>query len=76
MDAEMLINFWDCEYMEYDESWDGEDESRYYSCRHHEGTGECDLQNKYGDMTADCKLLDVTPNAPLNRHTGNKGEIV
>ena len=59
----MLINFWSCEYMDYDWSWDGENEERYYMCRHPNGSGNCDIPNKFGGVKEDCKLLDVTPNS-------------
>ena len=31
------INYWDCKFADYDESWDGEEETRYYNCSHKDG---------------------------------------
>lgn len=41
--------------MDYEE---GEDE-RLYMCKHPKGYGCCDLDNKWGNKTADCTLLDL-----------------
>lgn len=54
----MQINFWKCPYHDYDESWDGETEMRFYICKHPRGDGCCDLDNKYSGCTDDCSLLD------------------
>lgn len=54
----MLVNFWGCEFGEYDESWDGENEVRIYMCTHNCGDGSCGLDNKYNDERIECKLLD------------------
>lgn len=54
----MLINYWDCKYCDYDETWDGVEEIRYYTCTYPSGTGTCNLDNKYGGERDDCKLLD------------------
>lgn len=54
----MKINYWDCEFSDYDEYWDGEEELRTYGCTHPKGIGICRLDNKYADMEDNCKLLD------------------
>lgn len=54
----MNINYWDCEYGDYDEQWDGETEIRLYGCTHPKGNGACLLDNKYGGDKADCPLLN------------------
>ena len=54
----MEINFWDCEFSDYDETWDGENEGRIYMCNHECGDGYCGLDNKYNDEKIDCKILD------------------
>lgn len=54
----MKINYWDCEYHNYNEYWDGEEETRIYGCTHPDGTGRCELSNKYGGDVEDCTLLD------------------
>lgn len=63
----MRVDCWDCEFFEYEEYWDGEDETRVYMCRHPRGTGHCPL-NKL--MPDDCALLDSkqpTPDASPGR---------
>ena len=52
----MFILYWNCELSDYEESWDGEEETRYYMCKHPKGDGYCGISNKY--VAADCKLLD------------------
>lgn len=55
----MEINYWDCEYNDYDEVYTGEDEIRMYRCTHPANKcGECELDNKYGGEEADCKYLE------------------
>ena len=54
----MQINYWSCEYNDYEEYWDGENEERCYGCKHPKGDGVCALANKYGDLEDDCLLLD------------------
>ena len=54
----MIINFWECPYHEYEEYWDGESECRAYICKHPDGTGYCDLENKFASSSDDCNLLD------------------
>jgi hypothetical protein len=56
----MIINYWDCPHHEYDEAYGGGTEVRIYGCKHPNGDGWCDLENKYGQGTADCKLLTTT----------------
>lgn len=55
----MIINYWDCPFRNYEEFWDGETETRCYGCKHPLGNYACDLDNKYCDDTAECKLLDM-----------------
>lgn len=55
----MRINYWDCEFSDYDDVWDGEEEHRFYGCTHPNGGGTCYLDNKFCAMTADCKLLET-----------------
>tara|TARA_R110000796_G_C14383704_1_gene415556 strand:+ start:342 stop:518 length:177 start_codon:yes stop_codon:yes gene_type:complete len=52
------INYWDCKFADYDESWDGEEETRYYNCSHKDGCGTCNLSNKWHDETAFCKIAE------------------
>lgn len=56
----MLINFWDCEYSEADESCtdDYSDCWWTYYCNHPEGGDHCPLDNKWSGDKDDCKLLD------------------
>lgn len=53
------INYWDCKFSDYDESWDGEEETRYYNCTHKKGCGTCNLDNKRHDGTAFCKIAEI-----------------
>ncbi len=55
----MKIVCWDCPFYEYDESWDGVEEIRFYMCRHPKGNGQCPLP-KYCSEVGDCPLLDDT----------------
>ena len=61
----MIINYWDCEYADYDNYWDGEEEVRHYMCNHPNGTGTCNLSNKYSGTKDDCKLIDLASNATV-----------
>lgn len=54
-----LINYWHCVYNDYDECWDGEEECRIYGCKHPNGDGCCDLENKFCGMEDECKLIDA-----------------
>ena len=56
----MNINYWDCEYGDYDERYDEETETetRYYGCTHPKGNGVCLLDNKYSEDKANCPLLN------------------
>lgn len=54
----MKINYWKCEYSDYDEIWTGEDEIIIYGCSHSLGCGSCNLENKYSGKEDDCKILD------------------
>lgn len=53
------INYWDCKFSDYDDSWDGEEEIRYYNCSNKEGCGTCNLDNKWHDKTAFCKIAET-----------------
>ena len=53
----MKISYWDCPYSNYDEYWDGENETRIYGCKHPNGNHVCNLENKHS-MLDDCHLLD------------------
>ncbi len=53
------INYWDCKFAEYDESWDGEEEIRYYNCTHKDRYGTCNLNNKWHNETAFCKEAEL-----------------
>jgi len=53
----MLINYWDCNFTEYDEWFDEYDLYRNYMCTHPESkTGQCDLDNKWFGHKAECKF--------------------
>lgn len=54
----MKINYWDCEYHDYNEQWDGEDEIRTYGCSLRNGPFICRLDNKYCEEKANCLFLD------------------
>ena len=55
----MTINYWDCDFTDYNEERDelGE-EIRLYGCTHPKGEGYCHLDNKWHGDKEDCKLLD------------------
>jgi len=53
----MLINCWDCKHFQYDQSWDGEKETRFYMCRHPRGNRTC-LLPAHGGLQGDCPRLD------------------
>ena len=57
----MKINYWDCPHHDYDVFWEEgmDDELRCYGCTHPKGTRVCLLENKYGDDTDNCPLLDT-----------------
>ncbi|MCP3685375.1 MAG: hypothetical protein GY861_22215 [bacterium] len=61
----MLINYWDCDYEEYDEyltcdsNGDVIDEVRAYICTYPDNKERfCCLNNKYCDEVENCTLLD------------------
>jgi hypothetical protein len=56
----MKVNFWDCKYSDYDESYCEETGESYgnYMCTHPAGDACCDLNNKYANSEEDCKLID------------------
>jgi hypothetical protein len=54
----MNINYWDCEYGDADELPDGEGGLMWsYHCDHPNGTGFCQLENKWGGDCDYCVLL-------------------
>ena len=54
----VMTNYWDCEYNEYEEYWDGEEELRLYGCSHPKGNSTC-LISPYHDEV--CPLIEVGP---------------
>jgi len=57
----MQINYWNCEFNDYEEYWNEEegDEFRVYGCTHPCNKSKyCDLDNKWGDDEADCSFLN------------------
>lgn len=41
-----MINFWKCKYKDYDEIWNGEEETQIYNCLHKKAKyGCCDFIN-------------------------------
>jgi len=57
----MLINYWDCEFSDYDEIWDDEEDVSIYRCTHPNGT-VCNLDNKFAGDKKNCKLIDEPKN--------------
>ena len=53
----MKINYWDCKYNDYEESWDGVEETRIYGCTH-EDKCYCDIDNKWGGDKAECDVAE------------------
>lgn len=55
----MLINYWDCEYSDFNESFVDEEEIRTYGCEHPKNEcGGCSINNKYGGKKANCGFLE------------------
>jgi hypothetical protein len=52
----MQINYWDCKYNDYNVFHNNE--IAEYGCTHPIHPGICPYDNKYGDNTADCIILD------------------
>lgn len=56
----MNINYWDCEFCNYDEIYTGEpdfDELRVYGCSHPDNKSKyCGIDNKWGGEEAECDL--------------------
>ena len=52
------ISFLRCKFSEYEEYWDGEEETRYYNCTHKKGCGTCTLSSKWGNDTGFCELAE------------------
>lgn len=60
----MKINYWDCKFENYQEFWDGEDETRTYGCKHPDKKDRlCDCNNKWGGDEAECPMA-VEDTAP------------
>lgn len=56
-EVNMKVNYWDCPYSDYDESYDGD---KYYWCKHpNRENAICGLNNKYCEDTDECTLLTV-----------------
>lgn len=51
----MRVDCWDCKFFDYEEFYDGEEETRLYVCKHPKGTGHCPLSKIAPD---ECALLD------------------
>lgn len=64
----MKINYWKCNYQDYNEFWDDETktETRNYNCTHPVGNGICNIDNKYGGETANCPLISQAYNQRIN----------
>jgi len=54
----MEISYWDCEFCDVDETWDGEEETVIFGCSHPKSDGHCGLNNKVCGEEKDCSLLD------------------
>lgn len=54
------INFWNCKFSDYTEEYNEEECELYrlYNCTHKKGDGTCDIDNKFNDETAFCKLAE------------------
>jgi hypothetical protein len=59
----MLINYWDCQYSDYEEWYDREEEIRLYGCSHPDKENySCNgLDNKYTNLKAECPLAKLEP---------------
>ena len=56
----MKINYWDCEYGDYNDGWDGNNENPHYGCTHPFRPVSCPYDNKYDGDTENCILLDIS----------------
>ena len=53
------INYWDCEYQDYDEQWNGEQEICLYICTHpYNEIHNCILENKFAGEKDMCVFLN------------------
>jgi hypothetical protein len=53
----MIINYWDCEFNNYDELWDGEEEIRIYGCSHPDNKERhCSINNKWCGDKDECPI--------------------
>ena len=53
----MIISYWDCKFNEYDELWDGEEETRIYGCPHTDNKVHyCSPENKWCNDKAECPI--------------------
>ena len=55
----MEINYWDCKFNDFDQYFDGEEETNYYNCNHIKGCGTCNVDNKWNDDKAECILAKM-----------------
>lgn len=53
----MFINYWDCEYHDYDEIHAEDELIRIYACSHPQNMTSCEIENKWGGEKAECNLL-------------------
>jgi hypothetical protein len=54
----MMINYFDCQYADYDEVEDDSEGFIYlYGCTNSKGIGSCPLDNKIDNRKANCDLL-------------------
>lgn len=56
------MNFWDCPYHDYEETWDGQTEERFYRCYHpNRPDGFCEIMaTAYGGKEP-CSRLPQEP---------------
>ena len=56
----MNINYWDCKYHDYDERWEGEEETRIYGCSHPDNKdGHCPRDNKWSGDSDECPIAEL-----------------
>jgi hypothetical protein len=56
----MKISYWDCKFENYEEFWNGEDESRFYGCKCPlNKDGACDKKNQWNEETDFCEWAEV-----------------
>lgn len=56
----MLINYWDCKFSDYQEFWDGVEETRSYGCSCQDKEDRCcDKNNAWGGAKAECPIAEM-----------------